>query len=40
MEKRIATLVLMVGLCWPAAVWAEVVLAASDLSPRCAFETQ
>ena len=30
MEKRIATLVLMVGLCWPAAVWAEVVLAASD----------
>ena len=30
MEKRIATLVLIVGLCWPAAVWAEVVLAASD----------
>ena len=30
MEKRIATLVLMVGLCWPAAVWAEVVLEASD----------
>ena len=30
MEKRIATLVLMVGLCWPAAVWAEVVLETSD----------
>ena len=30
MAKRIATFALMVGLCWPAAVWAEVVLAASD----------
>ena len=31
MEKRIATLVLMVGLCWPAAVQAEVVLEASEI---------
>ena len=31
MAKRIATLVLMVGLCWPAAVQAEVVLEASEI---------
>ena len=39
MEKRIATLVLMVGLCWPVAVWAEVVLEASDDSLSAQIKT-